>query len=184
MDFDNADEAIRVLTGSDPERRMAAANVLADKGGPEAVPPLIAALADVDHDLARAAVRALGEIGIRHEDADLRAQIAASLMTLVNGTSARSGRIAAETLGRLGNRRAVPELVEALSHDDWTVREAAATALGELGATVVEDRLRAMSLHDPNRAVREAASGALARLAEETRGEAGNSGVVGGFDAR
>ncbi len=184
MDFDNVDEAIRVLAGSDPERRRAAADALAEKGGPEAVPPLIAALADVDHDLARAAVRALGEIGIRHEDADLRAQIAASLMTLVNGTSARTGRVAAETLGRLGNKRAVPELVEALSHDDWTVREAAATALGELRATVVEDRLLEMSLHDPNRAVREAASGALAHLAGETKGGAESFGVVGGFDAR
>ncbi len=182
MDFGSTEGAVRALASSDPERRRAAAAALGEAGGPEAVPPLIAVLADVDHDLARAAVRALGEIGQRHEDADLRAQIAASLMALVNGTSARTGQVAAETLGELGNRRAVPALIEALDHESGPLRGAAASALGKLGATVVEERLHTMSLNDPDRAVREAASGALARLAEEAGG--GQPGVVGGFDER
>ncbi len=44
-------------------------------------------------------------------------------------------RNAARALGKVGDSRAVPELLDALADDDEGLREAAARALGELGAT-------------------------------------------------
>src|SRR5437660_1788126 len=77
-------------------------------------------------------------------------------------------RRAAGLLGVLGPRAAaaVPELLAALASRRWTVREAVAEALGQVGAGAEEVRqaLARAALHDRNALVREAAAVGLGRL--------------------
>jgi hypothetical protein len=79
-------------------------------------------------------------------------------------------RRAAQVLGALGPRAAesLSALTEALKAPRWTVREAAAQALGRVGAGLVSARLTLVecALHDSTALVRDAAAEALARCPE------------------
>jgi HEAT repeat protein len=81
-------------------------------------------------------------------------------------------RRAAVLLGQCGPAAAgaAPDLAAVLSDPGWTVREAAARALGEIGgglAPALRQGLVRSTLHDRNRLVRDAAAEALARLGED-----------------
>jgi hypothetical protein len=72
---------------------------------------------------------------------------------------------AAYTLGRLGDPRAVPSLINAVKHDLFhDVRIAAAIALGEIGGSEAAIALERCSIYDKRDDVRKAATTALARL--------------------
>lgn len=72
---------------------------------------------------------------------------------------------AALVLGKLGDRRAVPALLQALHDQNETVRGAAATSLGQLGDSAAADELMSASTADPSSFVRERAQQALAQVA-------------------
>jgi hypothetical protein len=88
---------------------------------------------------------------------------------------------AAYTLGRLGDPRAVPSLINALKHDIFhDVRVAAAIALGEIGGSDAAIALERCSIYDKRDDVRKAATTAMARLnakAKAAAGEASRAGV-------
>ncbi len=80
---------------------------------------------------------------------------------------------AAEVLGILGGREALPALLEALGDDAWHVRAAVAKGLGELGANGEEHASREaipallQALNDDGWMVRSAAAEALGTLGGE-----------------
>lgn len=79
-----------------------------------------------------------------------------------HNNSRRDGAI---TLGRIGDPRAVPDLVWLVQNDrDPDVREAAAFALGAIGDARPMNVLRNAAMTDRNRRVRQAASHALGKI--------------------
>jgi len=70
------------------------------------------------------------------------------------------GKRAAAVLGRFGDPRAVPALVQALRDPQWYVRQAAATALGAIGDLRAVGALEKAS-RDSHKAVARAAAAAL-----------------------
>jgi hypothetical protein len=79
-----------------------------------------------------------------------------------HGNSRRDGALA---LGRLGDARAVPSLIDRLKNDyDKDVRVAAAWALGEIGDPQAAVALQRAALYDRRSDVRDVASRAYARL--------------------
>ena len=91
----------------------------------------------------------------------------AGLAPLLDALTHRQGQIrsaALLALAELGDRRAVPEIVERLASDDSAmVREAAAQALGRLGGAEAMKALEA-ALSDPKAKVRKSASASLEQL--------------------
>jgi hypothetical protein len=94
---------------------------------------------------------------------------------------------AAYTLGRLGDPRAVPSLVNALKHDLFhDVRIASALALGEIGGSESAIALERCSIYDKRDDVRRAAKTALTRLntkASRAASDAARGGVPLGSPA-
>jgi len=72
-------------------------------------------------------------------------------------------RLAAEMLGRMQNRLAIPDLLEHLSDVDATVRAASIRALADLGASAAS-RIIIRKLNDPDNFVRETTLMALPKL--------------------
>src|SRR5690606_3838757 len=134
--------------------RQATARALGTIAHPQSAPALVNVLPDGNTNVVRAAVRALGEIGARHEHADLRAYITGSLLPLLVGAEPIVAQVAAEALGRLRSERAVPSLIMALNCEEWPVRQAAAKALGEIGARVAGPQLTVIAESDRSSAVR------------------------------
>jgi hypothetical protein len=92
-----------------------------------------------------------------------------------------SRRDAAQTLGRLGDPRAIPPLVHALKYDSSKdVKIAAATALGEIGGPDSKVVLERCIIYEKKQEVRDAAAAALRNLRERrdsapARGSSGSS---------
>ncbi len=72
-------------------------------------------------------------------------------------------RLAAEILGRMGNRQAIPDLRQHIGDSDAGVRAAIVGALGELGAVAARDDVRG-ALTDPDAEVRLRALAALGQV--------------------
>ncbi|MGE3818798.1 MAG: HEAT repeat domain-containing protein [Isosphaeraceae bacterium] len=83
----------------------------------------------------------------------------------LGSSHANSRRDGAITLGRLGDPRALPALVDRLKYDKVKdVRIAAATALGQIGDPAAAIYLERAITYDKKQDVRDAAASALARL--------------------
>jgi hypothetical protein len=86
----------------------------------------------------------------------------------LNSWHENSRRDGALTLGRLGDPRAVPALVDRLKNDrSKDVRIAAATAIGQIGDPGSAVVLQRAIVYDKTQAVRDAAAAALARMPRE-----------------
>lgn len=72
---------------------------------------------------------------------------------------------AAAVLGRIGDDRAVPYLLDLLQAFDWTLREQAAIALGRLADQRTQPMLKQVAAEDDTPSVRRAAAQALRQLA-------------------
>ena len=109
--------------------------------------------------------------------------MAVSRLSSHHDNSRRDGAI---TLGRLGDPRAVPALVNLLKNDrSKEVRAAAATALGEIGDPQSAIVLERAIIYDKKQDVRNAASVALSRMPRElpatsvpSAGAGGQPGVI------
>jgi hypothetical protein len=77
---------------------------------------------------------------------------------------------AALILGKLGDKRAVPALVQALRDENETVRGVAATSLGRLGDRAAASALMVASTNDPSEFVRSQAKHALDLVANNGGG--------------
>jgi HEAT repeat protein len=139
----------------DPDVRAAVATALGQLGKP-ALPAVLKALASEDADLrfhAASALREMGPVGLpafaqlveRLKDADLDVRMAA-----------------ASALGQIGDARAVEPLTALIPAGGPRLRRQAIKALGDLGArSKPAVPLLVTALKDPDRGVREAATGAL-----------------------
>jgi ATP-dependent DNA helicase RecQ len=119
--------------------------------------------------------RAGGHAAVTARDADVRAQVIALgrardaaavpflLRVLAEGASEEARRLAAGSLGMIGEARAEAGLVVALTDASAGVRREAATALGRVGRSGCLDALSAAGA-DPDPAVVAAAEAASARI--------------------
>lgn len=144
------------LSSPDPEKRIAAAKVVAQAGDNEAVPGLVRLLEDSVPEVRRAAARALGEIGdaravgplARIFALDLVPEVAratvralvligpASADTLLDLTRNRKTLVragATRALGKLRVAKAVDPLIRLLSDAEPEVRSAAVYGLRQIG---------------------------------------------------
>lgn len=150
-------EILRLLSDPDPEIRAEAVDLLVDHPSPEAVPQLIARLADADETVRSLAAEALEQLGrgaapaipalirlsqdpsrfVRGSAIEALGAIGtpeamSALNRLLGGPDAGPRAHAAEVLACFG-AAAVPALTRALDDGDAPVRRAAALALGEIG---------------------------------------------------
>ena len=86
-----------------------------------------------------------------------------ALIPMLTDEDKEVGRIAAEALGRQGDRRAVPHLIAALRENYPLLRESAALALSHLADERALPALRDL-LGDGNPQVRRSAERALSRF--------------------
>jgi hypothetical protein len=137
-----------LCSGSD-DRRDRSAEKLGRLGSTRAVPALIDALKAGS----RSAATALGKLG------DFRATMplvqALDQRGLLDVTDFLMREHAADALGELGDRSAVPHLLEILRRDrpreDWEDSEATARALGKLGDTqAIPTLVQALVSYDPD----------------------------------
>jgi HEAT repeat protein len=135
------------LKSSSAAARRSAAFALGKLGaeGTAFIDDLVRVLSDRDESVREAATVALGEIG-----ALAAAEAVAPLTRLLESDSSPAvRRSAAATLGKFGTRAAgepetVPALRRALAHSDARVRQNAAWALGQIGASGVEAAVPAL----------------------------------------
>lgn len=104
------------------------------------VPQMLAQLQGTDTSLRYYAAWWLGKFGLETATTAERQAIVEALIVALADETDRTElggyplrRNAARALGKLGDRQAVPALIECLRCEDFYVREAAAIALGQLG---------------------------------------------------
>jgi HEAT repeat protein len=159
--------------------RRTAAKALAAIAPPKAVPEIVARLAaETDRGVRQSLVRCLGRLGDDHalpvligtlQDRDLQVcQEAALALSRFNSPAAFEAllaaltrkenreewqvrRFAAQALGKLGDRRAVPALIASLRDESDLVPPAAAEALGELGDRQAVTALKTVRHTTPHR---------------------------------
>jgi HEAT repeat protein len=137
------------------QRRDAAAT-LAQFAVPEAINALITALYDPDPAIRRTALQSLQRIGD-----PARPQLLAAL----NHDQVLARRGAVQVLGDIGARETSQDLMWMARHDqDWSVRAAAAAALGKLREQGAIRVLSSILQKEDNTEVREAAVMALADI--------------------
>jgi HEAT repeat protein len=165
--------------------RCAAATALGRIRSTKATPSLLGRLSDEDATVRRAAVAALGEIGdvraaghLAHllPEAALQATALEALRRLGAGALTELERAFAaaepaarclllDLVGKLEDPRARKLLLQALSDQSPVVRAAAALALGEGGFLDAVRPLMQVKEKDPSPEARQAAAGALRKLA-------------------
>ena len=123
-----------------------------------------------DHNVVRAAARALGDIAPRIGDELQRGRAVDGLLRLLEAHSAILRQSAAVALAAYGDPRSVAPLTKCLSDPSWLVRQAAVLALADVADSRVGPAVEGM-MNDPNRNVRVAAADALERLSQSGYGE-------------
>jgi HEAT repeat protein len=124
-----------------------------------AIPLLVQELFDVDERSSRNVAEALVAFGTLAVPA---------LVTLLADPAHSAARVwAARVLGRIGDARAVDELVARLHDRDDRLRMAAAEALGAIGDPRALQAIVRATLRDPASQVRAQAAGAIARIEGE-----------------
>jgi HEAT repeat protein len=158
------------LDGEDLETRQAAAAALGRIGSPEAVPPLLAALADAP-GLAVVAAAALGAIGER--------SAFGPLLELLAHPDAGVRHAAIAALNSLGHPELPDRVAELLEAPEPHVREAAARIAGYFGYAHCAGALLRMC-DDPDERVRRAALENIVFCAPELAADALADALAGG----
>src|SRR6516165_668784 len=142
------------LHQNDPLLRMACARSLAELGAVDALPEIMASLAEVDAEPGdvEEVLLAFGSSGVPY------------LAGLLAGGSAGERRLAAGALGHIGSVQALPELRHALDDADDELAASAARAVGQLGDTRATPPLIELMRGDRPWFVRVAAAAALGAL--------------------
>lgn len=161
---DELTELIEILQQSDNEDvRWQATQKLVDQGS-RAVPAIVNALPQVDSEMRRQLVHALGRIGKGAREA------VPSLLLTMQDANAQVRRTVADTLGKVGivNPAMLQTLSKGLSDRDSEVRRISAATLGRFGryAHNTSIDLQLAALGDPETKVRNAAQAALQRITE------------------
>jgi HEAT repeat protein len=119
--------------------RRTVVEALGKAGNARAVEPLMNVLKDSDEGVRRRAAEALGKIGARLEDGELRLRAVEALIALLKDGDKEVRERAVEALGKIGDDRAVEPLIAALTDGDKVVRKDAAEALDRAGWKPVSD---------------------------------------------
>lgn len=166
VDAAAAREALkRALAAAQPERRVAAAEALAQRGGAGAIELLQwTAAGDADPDVVRAAIEGLSRIG---SGASLQAREAVRAVAALAGDPVRRADVIA-ALARVPDA-AIPRVGDALSSKEPAVRRAVIEALGRRAHPTASAYVLS-ALEDPDASVRQLAVAVLSRLG--TRGVA------------
>ncbi len=131
--------------------RRAAVDLLGRKGSVDAVPFLVAALADPDMNVTEAAQVALMRLG---------PAVIPAVSAALAGPDRMQRRAAIFVLAAIGTSAAVPGLIAALRSRDWLVSRSAAVALGRIGDVRAVPELAA-ALHSEDDHLRDLAAAAL-----------------------
>jgi HEAT repeat protein len=147
-----------VLRGGSYERRVAAAQALAELGEPAVLKPLIGALKDSEPLVRSAAATGLAQVG--------DPQAVTPLIGVIRDLN-RNVRVAVvSTLGQLGDQRAVAPLLKMVKDREWEVRAVVAEALGRLKDRSALPAIMGM-LEDRDQEVRQHAVDALGYVGDE-----------------
>lgn len=149
---------IKFLKESDDSGRESAARLLGGIRDANAIAPLIEALDDSSLNARNAAADALHNIG-----APAVPLLLAALESEIEETRRRSALI----LGSLGSEQARDGLTGLLNDPEWSVRRAAAEALGLIGTSDATDALLSTFADDSDEDVRAAAASALGVIGDE-----------------
>jgi HEAT repeat protein len=151
-------ETVQATQTEDADVREIALRALARIADPAAVGPLVTALANAEPWLAPR----IADILARHGDA-----VVDPLLALLDQSSDHTARAwAANVLGEVGARRAVPALIRSLDDPDDEVRGKSATALGRLGDRRSLQPLLGHLLTDPAPFVRVRIASTLSQFGE------------------
>jgi HEAT repeat protein len=148
-----------VLRGGSYERRVAAAQALAELGEKEVLTPLIGALKDAEPLVRSAAVHGLAQSG--------DAQAVLPLVGMVKDHDRNVRVSVVSALGQLGDQRAVVPLLKVVDDREWEVRAALAGALGRLGNRSALPAVMSL-LKDRDHEVRQNAVDAIGRVGDES----------------
>jgi HEAT repeat protein len=175
-----------VLRSGSVERRVAAANTLAELGEPSVVKLLISALKDNEAAVRSAAINGLARMGdsqavtgllplLKDRDRNVRVATVSALgqmadkgaitplMEMASDREWEVRAMLAETLGRLGDRSALSTVLELAKDSDQEVRQNAVEALGRVGNESTLHSL-VLAMIDEHMGVRQAAARAAMML--------------------
>jgi HEAT repeat protein len=166
---------IELLKNENPAARHHAAHTLGKIADARATEALTNALEDEDAMVVAKAAFALGQIGdtraisafiglLGHEHREVQTAVnqvlevfgGAAIQPLIRAMGQEKWQAreqAADILGLIGSRDAVPVLIEALKDEQWQVRFAAVTALGSIGGGSAKQGVQQME-HDADERVR------------------------------
>ena len=175
-----------VLRSGSDERRVAAANTLAELGEASVLNLLISALKDREAVVRSAAINGLARLGdrqavtgllplLKDRNCNVRVAAVSALGQLADGAAikpllalvkdaeweVRAGLV--EALGRFGDRSALSAVLSLVKDSDQEVRQNAVEALGRLGDESAIDSL-VLGMVDEDMGVRQAAARAAAML--------------------
>ncbi len=154
LDTEVVPSLIRALDDSDPEVRSYAARTLGQVKAVDAVPVLKLALLDRVGFVRREAILALGQIKM--------VDTVPELIDTLNDDDVNVWSVTTMTLNQFGNQ-AVPDLINALSSDNTTIRCRSAEIIGHIKSVEAVPRLMD-ALNDKDAVVRCAAIGALGQM--------------------
>ena len=182
---------LRALGDADADVRAEAARALGRLGDPRAAGPLVEALGDPYPQVRSQAARALGRLrqpgmaealveglprqrgrtiqSFRWALEQLGEEARAPLRAGLQGADPALRQAVVETLGKLGARWAVPDLLPLLADGDGRVRQLTAEALGRIGDGRAVEKLLDC-LHDPLPEVRRQAVLALGAIGDPRAG--------------
>jgi HEAT repeat protein len=147
-----------VLRGGSYERRVAAAQALAEIGAAGVLKPLLGALKDPEPLVRSAAAHGLARLG--------DVQAVPGLIAVLRDRERKVKVAAIATLGQLGDKQAVAALQAMVKDRDWEVRAVLAEALGRLGDKSALPAVMGL-LQDRDKEVRQNAADAAGHLGDE-----------------
>lgn len=154
---------LNAMSSPDARVRYLAAMGLGRVGNIDVVPALLAGLADESENVGMACVESLGQLGKAGVlDAGTRGQVADALLAKLAQPGLTDTRCAllCDTLGRVGDVRAVTALIRLVENGSARQRIASAGALGHIGHHGALPALR-RAARDPHALVAQAACEAL-----------------------
>lgn len=151
------------LSADDPKVRALAVSVMAKLDGKqsrEVDAAILKAMADPAEQVRAAGIRSVVTVGRRR---GAPAELVAAVVKTLSSAGWADRRVAALALGALGGKGDVAALVKAAGDPSAFVREAVATALGEVGGGAGVDQALAALAKDSVQQVRDSAARALSR---------------------